>query len=200
MKTPTLFQKLYPGLTWRMPNDKKIIYLTFDDGPTPFVTNGLLEVLDKFDAKATFFCIGRNVERNPGLYQQIIKSGHAVGNHTYSHLKGWETPDKEYFEDIELASQFIKSDLYRPPYGKITRSQLSYLKKRYRIVMWDVMSRDYNIKLSTQRILQIVNKNVSSGSIVVFHDSLKSKEKIKHNIPVILEKFSSLGFTFASLK
>ena len=200
MKTPVIFHKLYPGLLWQMPENEKVIYLTFDDGPTPGVTDRLLDNLEQYNAKATFFCTGRNVERAPELYQKIILYGHAVGNHTYSHLKGWKTPNREYFEDIELASHYIKSDLYRPPYGRITRSQLAYLKKSYKIIMWDVMSRDYNVKLSTPRVLDIVDKNLRPGSIIVFHDSLKSKEKIEYIIPVILEKFSSLGFTFASIK
>lgn len=200
MRTPTFVKKYFHDLIWDFPANKKELFLTFDDGPTPGVTDDLLKTLEKYNAKATFFCIARNIERHPEIFRKILKQGHGVGNHTYSHLKGWNVSIKEYLNDIELAAKFIDSDLFRPPYGRITRKQIVQLKEKYKIVLWDVMSRDYNEKLSCKKVQKIVFNQIKPGSIIVFHDSLKSEEKIKTIIPLLLEKFSSLGYTFAAIK
>ncbi len=192
-KTPVLLMKLFPELIWHFSHrseQKNCLFLTFDDGPTPEVTPWVLEQLRKYNAKATFFCLGRNVERFPDIYRQILDEGHAVGNHTYSHLKGWQTGNAEYMKDIELAGRVIPSRLYRPPYGRLKKSQIRELQKNYHIVMWDVLSRDYDRGISPEKCLANVLENVRPGSIVVFHDSIKARENLHYTLPVLLEKFS----------
>jgi len=189
-------KRLYPGIVWDKRGDGKSLYLTFDDGPTPAVTEHVLDILDQYKAKATFFCLGRNVERHREVYQSIIDRGHSTGNHTYSHLKGWKSADTEYFNDIGLAGQHIRSFLFRPPYGQIRRSQIRYLKEKYRIVLWDVMSHDYNHRISKERSLRAVLRYAREGSIIVFHDSEKAWNKLQFILPRLLEYFSAKGFTF----
>ena len=189
-----------PSVTWDLRSKEKIIYLTFDDGPTPVVTEKVLDLLDRYDAKATFFCLGRNVERHQEIYKTILERGHATGNHTYSHLKGWKTPNGEYLSDIELARQHIPSKLFRPPYGQIRRSQIRLLRNVYKIVMWDVMSHDYEQRLSKELSLRALLKYIKPGSIVVFHDSVKAWPKLEYILPQILDYFSSKGFEFHHLK
>jgi peptidoglycan-N-acetylglucosamine deacetylase len=189
-------KSLLPDLIWDKNENGKKLYLTFDDGPTPVITEKILDILDHYNAKATFFCLGRNVERYPEIYDRIIFKNHQTGNHTYSHLKGWKTRPKEYFQDIELAGQFIKSGLFRPPYGQIGRAQIKYLKKKYKIIMWEVMSHDYQRRLSKERSLKAVLRYAHDGSIVVFHDSMKAADKVLYILPKVLEEFSNKGFTF----
>lgn len=191
---------IYPNIVWDKRSKEKVLYLTFDDGPTPEITERVLDTLDMYQAKATFFCLGRNVERHPGVYDEILKRQHAVGNHTYSHLKGWKTKNQEYYRDIELAGQIIDSKLFRPPYGQIKRSQIRHLKNKYEITMWDVMSHDYEQRVSKERSLNAVLKYTKSGSIIVFHDSVKAYEKLSFILPALLEEFSSNGFTFKELR
>ena len=197
VKTPYLIKKVYYSLIWDLKKGPKEIFITFDDGPNPVVTPKVLEILRKFSAKATFFCIGRNVERYPDVFEQIKKEGHAIGNHTYSHLKGWKTSNKEYYNDIELANTIIKSNLFRPPYGKIKRSQLKYLRKHYNIIMWDVMSSDYSRIISKEKCLSNVINYVRPGSIVVFHDSEKANGNMLYALPQVLEKLSKENFVFS---
>jgi peptidoglycan/xylan/chitin deacetylase (PgdA/CDA1 family) len=192
-------KKLYPDLIWDKRGNGKKLIITFDDGPTPGVTNEVLDILDRYNAKATFFCVGRNVEHFPDLFHKIISKNHAVGNHTYSHLKGWKTKHKEYFQDIELASQYIPSKLYRPPYGQIKRSQIKYLKEKYKIIMWEVMSHDYEKLWSKERCLNAILRYTKEGSIIVFHDSEKALEKVQFILPKVLEVFSEKGFEFEVL-
>ncbi len=191
--------KIYPGLTWNMPGAQKLLYLTFDDGPTPQVTDKILDVLLEFRARATFFCIGRNAERHSALMNRIREAGHAPGNHTYSHLKGWYTPDQEYFADIELAGRFIPSRLFRPAYGMITPYQVNYLQKIYRIVLWDIMSFDFHPGTSKEKCLDNVIRHAQPGSVIVFHDSVKASEKVLYALPGVLTYFMKLGFSFESL-
>ena len=191
VKTPVLLMRVFPGLIWNMARrdgTRQHIYLTFDDGPTPEVTPWVLEQLRNHNAKVTFFCLGRNVERYPGIYQQILDEGHMVGNHTYSHLKGWQTSREEYLDDIELAGSVIKSRLYRPPYGRFRKSQIREIQKDYHIVMWDVLSQDYDRNISPQKCLNNVLEHVRPGSIVVFHDSVKASENLYYALPALLEK------------
>jgi peptidoglycan/xylan/chitin deacetylase (PgdA/CDA1 family) len=199
VRTPSIFKKVYRNLTWDVRDETVSLYLTFDDGPTAGITGELLAILNRFDAKATFFCIGRNVERHPELFQQILDAGHAVGNHTYSHLKGWFTKNKEYFDDIDLASQLISSNLFRPAYGMITPSQARFLQQRYRIVMWDVMSFDFDPGTGGVKCLDHVTQYARAGSIVVFHDSLKASEKMLYALPRMLEYFGEKGFVFKAI-
>lgn len=194
VKTPVLIMKLFPELIWhfatRGNRQENHIYLTFDDGPTPEVTPWVLDNLRDYDAKGTFFCLGRNVDRYPHLYDQILKDGHAVGNHTYSHLKGSHTSNKEYLNDIELARNDIDSSLFRPPYGRFRKSQIREIRKDYRIVMWDVLSQDYDSRVNPDKCYANIEQNIRPGSIVVFHDSVKARGNLYHALPLMLEKFS----------
>jgi len=194
VKTPILLMKLFPELIWRFKGkgkeDQNHIYLTFDDGPTPGVTTWVLDTLRQYEAKGTFFCLGKNVEKHKDIYQQIIEEGHAVGNHTYSHLKGWQMDNTEYFNDIELAGNFITSNLFRPPYGRFKTSQIKYLADHYQIVMWDVLSQDYNPTISPDKVLTNVLESVRAGSIVVFHDSVKAEPKLSYVLPRVLDSLS----------
>ncbi|MDY6801288.1 MAG: polysaccharide deacetylase family protein [Bacteroidota bacterium] len=183
-------------LIWYFPQRKNEIFLTFDDGPTPEVTPWVLSILKKYNAKATFFCVGQKVQKNPALYQQIINEGHVVGNHSYSHLSGWKIKNQEYYKDIYKASGLIHSNLFRPPYGEITLQQIKQLKDEYRIIMWDVLSYDYHPKITPQKCLRNVLQKTSSGSVVVFHDNQKALKNLQYTLPLVLQYFSEKGFVF----
>lgn len=198
---PYILKKTFPSICWNFSKIKtKKIFLTFDDGPTPQVTDNVLDILDKYNAKATFFCLGENVEKYPETYNKIIKNKHSVGNHTFSHINGWTTKNKKYFYDVELANSIIKTNLFRPPYGKITPSQIRVLKKQYKIILWDVMSMDYDKRISKKKCLKNIYKFTQNGSIIVFHDTLKAQEKLFYLLPIILEKFSKSGFEFSAIQ
>lgn len=199
VRTPGLLKIIYPQITWDIREAQSAVYLTFDDGPTPDITDGVLAELERFSAQATFFCIGRNVERHPEIYKRITDAGHVTGNHTYSHLKGWYTPDKEYYADIQLAATLINSDLYRPAYGMITPRQLKFLSKTYRIILWDVMSYDFDFNTSPDRCLENVIHRARPGSIVVFHDSVKASENIRYVLPKALAHFRDKGWAINSI-
>lgn len=200
-KPPGWLRRLYFSFNWKVKTRGKYIYLTFDDGPTPEVTHWVLQQLKNHHAKATFFCIGRNVERHPEIYQSIIDDGHSVGNHTYSHLNGWKTKYREYINDVELCSQFVHSRLFRPPYGKIGQMQTRFLKKQgYKLFMWDVLSEDYNRELSEEDCWNNVVENTERGSIVVLHDSVKAKGNLYAVLPKILQHYKEKGFVFKRLK
>ncbi len=196
---PKFIQSLFKSYIWSMDTNSAVIYLTFDDGPTKIVTEKVLEILAKYNAQATFFCIGKNVENYPTIYQSILAAGHSVGNHTYNHRDGWKSPNSEYFNDISQAESFIKSDLFRPPYGHITRRQGKFILKNYRIIMWNVLSGDFDQSLSNERCLKNVLKFTKSGSIVVFHDSLKASERMLYTLPRMLEHFSDRGYQFKAI-
>ena len=194
-----IFRVFYPSLTWRVKTNKKILYLTFDDGPIPEVTPWVLEQLNIYNATATFFCIGDNVKKHPDIYNNIISQGHKTGNHTFSHLNGWKVPEKTYLENVTIAKEYIDSDLFRPPYGKITRSLISSLKKEFRIVMWDVLSYDFDRRYDGNDCFQKVVRLSISGSIIVFHDSLKAKDRLQIALPQVLKHFSEKGYSFKAL-
>lgn len=203
-KTNFLMRALYPNFVWRKPTQEKVIYLTFDDGPIPEVTEFVLETLANFNAKATFFCIGNNIQKHPDIFQKVINDGHAIGNHTFNHLKGWATDDKIYFDNIaqckdEMVSSGVTTNLFRPPYGRIKRSQSKMLLCDYQIVMWDVLSGDFSQNLSPKTVLVKTLKHTESGSIVLFHDSIKANENMSYALPRFLEHFSSKGFRFEQL-
>jgi peptidoglycan/xylan/chitin deacetylase (PgdA/CDA1 family) len=197
---PTIISTMFSAFKWHGSRKNKVIYLTFDDGPTPNVTEKVLDILDQFSAKATFFCLGRNVDRHKSLYDKILKKGHKSGNHTYSHLKGWKSSAKTYFQDIELASKYIQSSLFRPPYGQIKRNQAKFLQKNYRLIMWDVLTHDYNRNISPKVILKHSIKHTRNGSIIVFHDSLKSSKNLFYILPKYLEYFSNKGYKFECIE
>lgn len=213
VKIPWVIRKLYPTLIWEKPTDEKIIYLTFDDGPHPTATNFVLDQLKGFNAKATFFCIGKNVVELTDFYKRIIEEGHKVGNHTFNHVNGWKTNNEKYIADIYKAAQYIDSNLFRPPYGRITKFQIALLQKqetektemfteqrqRFDIIMWTVLSGDFDEKLSPEKCLQHVLLNTKPGSIVVFHDSAKAWDRLYFALPKVLEHFSKEGFAFRAL-
>ncbi|MBL4604839.1 MAG: polysaccharide deacetylase family protein [Flavobacteriaceae bacterium] len=200
IKTPSIIQRLFSSYTWRFSSSKKEVYLTFDDGPTLEVTNFILDELRKHNAKATFFCIGKNVKSHPEIYQQIVKEGHAVGNHTFHHLKGIKTKNHTYLDDTKHASAYIHSQLFRPPYGKIKSSQGKMLQQSdYQIVMWDVLSGDFDLSVTPEECLENVLKHTTNGSIIVMHDSLKAKEKIFYALPRILDHFTKKGIQFKAI-
>ena len=204
VKTPGWLKRIYDKYIWNMPSDEKAIYLTFDDGPHLTATPFVLTQLRQYNALATFFCIGKNVVSHRELYNQIINEGHATGNHTYNHLNGWKTANDAYMKDIALASAVIDSDLFRPPYGRITSFQAKNLKpvmrgKNPRVIMWDVLSADFDINCSPKQCLANVLFSVKPGSIVVFHDSEKAYPRLEYALPRILDHFSDKGYAFRSL-
>jgi peptidoglycan/xylan/chitin deacetylase (PgdA/CDA1 family) len=198
IKTPFWLRAIYPNCTWKIPSKEKVIYLSFDDGPHPQATPFVLGELKKYKAKATFFCIGNNVLKHPNIYESILLAGHAVGNHTYDHLNGWKTDTNSYLENINDAASLIESNLFRPPYGRITKSQIKALKQNKhlpnQIIMWDVLSGDFDLKLNGEDCARNVIKNVQPGSIVVFHDSQKAWDRLVVALPIVLQYFSNLGY------
>ena len=208
VKTPKVAKILFPSLVWDIPSDEKTIFLTFDDGPTPNITDWVLDELNSFNAKATFFCVGENIKHHPHIFNRLIDEGHGIGNHTYNHLKGWDTKTKAYLKNIKKCdttiTQFAKtavpnasSKLFRPPYGRIKRSQIKGVQKLgYKIVMWNVLAVDWNEKISQENCLSNVISNTKSGSIVVFHDSNKAARNMQYALPIVLRHFSDLGYSF----
>ncbi|HEY5692512.1 MAG TPA: polysaccharide deacetylase family protein [Cyclobacteriaceae bacterium] len=198
-RTPFLLRSLYPKLTWRIPTQEKVIYLTFDDGPVPGPTEFVMDQLKTFQAKATFFCIGNNVLQNDSIFKRIIEEGHAVGNHTFNHVRGWGTNNDLYLKDVADCQHIIGSTrLFRPPYGRIKRSQLKRLSN-YKIIMWDVLSYDYAKAISQECCLSGVIKATRQGSIVVFHDSIKAEKNMSFALPRFLDHFTNQGYSFHSL-
>ncbi len=189
---PKFIRRMFPDLIWQI-EDERGVYLTFDDGPTPGVTEWILEMLRRYDAKATFFVLGKNVERYPDLYAKIVAEGHSVGNHTYSHQKGFRMSLEGYLEDIDFASYSVPSNLFRPPYARVTPSQLRAVSQRFKVVMWSVISRDYNRKISRERCLNEVLPHIKAGAIVLFHDSEKSFANMSYALPKTLEHIDKLG-------
>ena len=183
---------MFPDLIWQIEDDRGV-YITFDDGPTPGVTEWILKTLKKYDAKATFFVLGKNVERYPDLYEKILADGHIVGNHTYSHQKGFRMSLEDYLEDIDFASYSVQSNLFRPPYARITPSQLRAVAQRYKIVMWSIVSRDYNRSISRERCLKGVLPHIKAGAIILFHDSEKAFANMSYALPKTLEQIEQLG-------
>lgn len=198
-RPPKFLKRLMPSLIWNLEGEPDV-FLTFDDGPTPEITEWILDELSKYDAKATFFCLGKNVEQYPHLYNKIIEQGHKVGNHTYSHQKGWEMSLERYIEDVDFANQFIHTDLFRPPYGRIKPSQARKLSERYSLIMWDVLSQDYSNLISPRKCLRNVTKYVKGGSIVVFHDSNKSFRNLRYALPRALEHIHKQGLKCKSIE
>ncbi len=204
-QTPRLLQKLLPTLTWRNPSDRSV-YLTFDDGPIPEVTPRVLEILSHYQAKATFFCVGDNINKYPLVFKEVIDHGHRIGNHTQHHINGWQTTSTAYQREVQQCQQTIdthysttEKPLFRPPYGRLKPAQWRQLKRNYDIVMWDVLSADYKEDLSPKVCLRKTIQYTRPGSIVVFHDSLKSWKRLGFVLPRFLHYFSSKGYTFDTL-
>jgi len=199
VKTPVIVRKIYPDLIWHLPTQGKKIYLTFDDGPIPGLTTWVLEQLNKYNARATFFCVGDNVSKHPIIYNSILENGHTTGNHTHHHLNGWFTLNKTYLKNIEECSNHVNSKLFRPPYGKITRKQIKAVAQNFKIIMWDVLSYDFDATIKPEKVLDNVILNAGSGSIVVMHDSIKAEKNLRYALPPILEYFSGKGFSFEAI-
>jgi peptidoglycan/xylan/chitin deacetylase (PgdA/CDA1 family) len=206
VKTPNFIKSFFKDLVWSFTNSEKKLYLTFDDGPTSEITHFILEQLKKYNAKATFFCVGENIDKFPTIFQQIIDDGHAVGNHTNNHLNGWKTNALDYIFNINEAQnkfekyQLLKTHLFRPPYGKIKFSQIKKLKERgYKIIMWDILSGDFDINISKEKVLNNILKSTVNGSIIVMHDHQKANEKLQYCLPIILKHYTNLGYTFEKI-
>jgi peptidoglycan-N-acetylglucosamine deacetylase len=202
VKTPTWVKKLFQGCIWELPGNKKVLYLTFDDGPHPKVTPFVLDELLKYNARATFFCISKNVLENPLVFDRILNEEHAVGNHTHNHLDGWKTGNAAYLQNIREASKYINSNLFRPPYGRITANQyrnLQQLDKPFKVVMWSILSGDFDTAITPEQCWSNVLKNAESGSVVVFHDSEKAYERLKYTLPLLLKYFSEKGYQFEKI-
>ncbi len=202
VKTPYLLKKLYPSaLLWNKSRVDKVIYLTFDDGPIPIVTPWVLKTLKTFNVKATFFCIGDNINKHPDIFKNLIADNHAIGNHTFNHLNGWKTADSDYLNNISICKQYIDTMLFRPPYGRIKKSQIDKLlsAKETKIIMWDVLSGDFDTRLAPEKCLKNVLKHTENGSIVVFHDSLKAFDRLEYTLPKALEYWQKVGYSFGLL-
>ncbi len=195
----SFLQNIFPSLTWQIPSTKPVIYLTFDDGPIPEVTPWVLDQLKQYDAQATFFCIGDNVRKHPDVMKLVIEFGHSTGNHTMHHLNGFMTQNKNYFKDVEECKKYVHSDLFRPPYGKIRLSQIRRLKSEFRIVMWDVLSKDYDVNMTGEQCFERIRKSTKPGSIIVFHDSLKAEKRLRFALPETLKYFSERGYSFRGI-
>ena len=196
VKTPKLLTYLFSSFIWKIPNDNKTVYLTFDDGPTEKVTRKILEVLKNEKVKASFFCVGKNVEKYPDLFACIKAEGHAIGNHTNTHLNGWKTNKKQYLEDVEEADKLIKSNLFRPPYGKLNWRSKKDLQRKYKIVMWDVAGGDFDQYLSIKDVVKNIINNVNPGSIVVLHDNQKFMAKTVEALPIIIKELKAKKYRF----
>ncbi len=211
IKTSRFVKKLFGSYVWDIPNTENKIYLTFDDGPTPDITEWVLQELEKYNAKATFFCIGNNIEKHPEIFEKVITKGHSIGNHTFNHLNGWKTSTEEYLQNSDqwsaVSGQFLNCQLksancklFRPPYGKIKASQANkLLQSGYKIIMWDVLSADYDATISKEKCLENATKSVTSGSIIVFHDSVKAFSHLEFTLPKALKYFKEKRFIFEKL-
>jgi len=196
---PWIYRQLFPGTFWRIPEpagDPPSVFLTFDDGPIPEMTPWILETLDKYKIKATFFCVGENVQKYPALYNSLLEKGHRVGNHTFNHLQGILNRSGHYIRNIAEASKYIDSDLFRPPHGHMRFPQLFRLRKLFRIVMWDVVTRDYSPYMTANGVLENVKKYTRNGSVIVFHDSLKAAGRIEEALPKAIEWLQQEGYQF----
>ena len=199
VKTPKIAQAFNKKAIWNIPNNVKEVFLTFDDGPTPLITNHTLDILKKQKIKATFFCLGKQVEKHPEVFKKITDEGHAVGNHSYSHLKGWTTKNEQYLEDVRKGEAIIKSHLFRPPYGKIKRSQVNLLNPQTKIILWDVLPGDFSPSNNVEKIISNTLEAVESGSIIVLHDNAICGNKMLQALPIIIDKLKEKKYTFSAI-
>lgn len=193
---PLILRLLYPSALWRMDKSEKSVYLTFDDGPIPEITQWVLDVLDRYSVKATFFMVGDNVRKYPGEFRKVVEKGHRIGNHTFNHIRGFEYLSRNYILNADKANEYLHTDLFRPPHGHMRWVQYHALKKKYRIVMWDVVTRDYSRHLNGRQVFEIVKRYVRNGSIITFHDSLKSEQNMKYALPRSIEWLLEKGYAF----
>lgn len=202
---PKYIRWFYPSLLWEVKTQEKKIYLTFDDGPIPEITEQVIELLARYDAKATFFCIGENIQKHPEIFRKLIEANHSIGNHTFHHRNGWKTPTADYLNEVQQCDEqierhiSIEKSLFRPPYGRITPKQIALLKASHELVMWSVLTMDYDQQISPEKCFENSIKRTKSGSIVVFHDSLKASKNMLYALPRFLAYFSEKGFSFEGL-
>jgi peptidoglycan/xylan/chitin deacetylase (PgdA/CDA1 family) len=196
-RIPFWLKWIYPSFTWQMPSNEKALYLTFDDGPHPTITPFVLDILADYQAKATFFCIGDRVKRYPEIMKRIVAEGHSIGNHTHHHVNGWKSSVSAYVEEVHQASSLIPSKLFRPPYGRIKRKQADLLENEgYKIIMWTILSADYDHSLNKEECTSRVISNIENGYIYLFHDSEKGEERMRHALPILLKLATAKGFLF----
>jgi peptidoglycan/xylan/chitin deacetylase (PgdA/CDA1 family) len=199
-KPPFLLKALTASyVNWKGPVSDKKIYLTFDDGPIPEITPWVHKVLNEFNAKATFFCVGDNVRKHPEIFDQTISLGHKVGNHSFHHLKAWSNPKEQYLQDVSQANLIIQSKLFRPPHGQLTPGLIRQLRKEYAIVLWSTLAYDFDLSISPQKCLTTALKKTKPGDIIVFHDSLKAAPRMQYALPIFLKTLTEKGFTFCTL-
>lgn len=199
VRPPQILRSLYKPSVWRLKEAVPTIYLTFDDGPIPGLTPWILDLLMHYGVKATFFCVGENIVKHPEIFNRIKEEGHQVGNHTYNHLKGWQVKNEDYFKNIQRCQQLTKTNLFRPPYGRIKKSQFNTISKNYKIVFWDVLSYDYDKFVSEEKCLKNCLKYTRNGSIIVFHDNIKAQKNLKYTLPKFIEHFQELNYNFTPL-
>ncbi|MBQ0069969.1 MAG: polysaccharide deacetylase family protein [Bacteroidales bacterium] len=195
-RPPVLYRMLFPETVWRIHKREHTVYLTFDDGPIPEVTPWVLDTLDHYGIKATFFCVGDNVARNPELFAEIRRRGHSVGNHTMNHMKSMNVSASTYLDNVKKAHALIQSPLFRPPHGLLRWTQSHVLRSHFSIIMYDLVTRDYSKKLTGEQVLENVKKYARNGSIIVFHDSLKAERNMKYALPRAIEWLKSQGYNF----
>lgn len=198
-KVPAILPRIVPSATWKVKSSEPVLYLSFDDGPHPDITAWVAETLQSYGARATFFCVGENVQKYTPVYQMLLQQGHSTGNHTWHHLSGWAHSTDEYLRDVARCASLVKSKLFRPPYGRISPGQLRLLKKDYQVVMWSLLSCDYDARLSVPAALKALKNAVEPGSILVFHDSVKAEKNLKKMLPELLDDYSNRGFRFECL-
>ena len=199
VRLPRCIISLFKEAVWRFDESERIVYLTFDDGPIPEVTPWVLDLLRKEKIKATFFCVGENVMRYPEVYQQILKDGHSVGNHTYNHWQGIKKGNRDYFQNIEKAGDYIDSDLFRPPHGWLKPSQYHFLKKKFRIIMWDLISCDYDARIKPERVFKNITDFVRPGSVITFHDSIKAQRNLTETLQPAIRWMKEQGYRFEAI-
>jgi peptidoglycan/xylan/chitin deacetylase (PgdA/CDA1 family) len=199
VRLPGFITSLYSDAVWRFPETEKVVYLTFDDGPIPEITPWVLELLKSEGIHATFFCVGENVSRYPEIYERILAEGHSVGNHTYNHWQGLKHGNEAFFRNIEKAALYIDSDLFRPPHGWLKTSQYQYLRHKYQIIMWDVITCDYNSRIDASRVFRNLTKFVRTGSVITFHDSVKAESNLKAALPLSIRWMKEEGYQFKAI-
>ncbi|HZL10411.1 MAG TPA: polysaccharide deacetylase family protein [Prolixibacteraceae bacterium] len=199
VRLPGFITSLYNDAVWRFAETERVVYLTFDDGPIPEVTPWLLELLRKEEVCATFFCVGENVMKYPEVYRQILDDGHSVGNHTFNHWQGLKKNNQDYFRNIEKASGYIESDLFRPPHGWLKKSQYNILKKQFRIIMWDLISCDYDARITPEKVFRNITDFVRSGSVITFHDSVKARQNLQEALPLAIRWMKDEGYRFKAI-
>ena len=200
VKTPKIIQYFFKDFVWKIPDTEKNIYITFDDGPHKEITTQVLDILNEYNAKATFFVLGKNAEKYPELIKQIRLSGHSIGSHAFSHINGWKQQTDNYLKDVEKSDQILNTPLFRPPFGKLKKMQANQLKKKYQLIYWTLMPGDFDEKVSGQQCLLRAIKNTKEGTIIVFHENEKAQENILYTLPLFLKHFSEKGFVFKSIK